>query len=249
MTSEELLQIASRIGCGLLESGAEAYRVENSIHYVIEAYDLGSCQVFSIPNYLHIDLTDRDGRTHSCMSRASSMKSVDLEKLNALNALCRSISQEYPTAEEILRQLDEIESAPQYSLPFQMLSYAVGSAGFALFWGGNALDSAAAAVIGCAVAVAMSGMGRLDTNLFYKSILASALSALLACFFVFLGFGVHRSEIIIGVFMTLLPGVMITNFMREIIVGDWLTGITKLVEALLIATGIALGTGIVLALI
>lgn len=36
--------------------------------------------------------------------------------------------------------------------------------------------------------------------------------------------------------MTLLPGVMITNFMREIIVGDWLTGITKLVEALLIAT-------------
>ena len=113
MTSEELLQIASRIGCGLLESGAEAYRVENSIHYVIEAYDLGSCQVFSIPNYLHIDLTDRDGRTHSCMSRASSMKSVDLEKLNALNALCRSISQECPTAEEILRQLDEIESAPQ----------------------------------------------------------------------------------------------------------------------------------------
>ena len=183
------------------------------------------------------------------MSRASSMKSVDLEKLNALNALCRSIAQECPATEEILRRLDEIESAPQYSLPLQILSYAVGSAGFALFWGGNALDSAAAAVIGCAVAVAMYGMGKLDTNLFYKSILASALSALLACFFVFLGFGVHRSEIIIGVFMTLLPGVMITNFMREIIVGDWLTGITKLVEALLIATGIALGTGIVLALI
>ncbi len=37
MTCEELLQIASRIGRGLLESGAEAYRVENSVHYVIEA--------------------------------------------------------------------------------------------------------------------------------------------------------------------------------------------------------------------
>ena len=80
MTCEELLQIASRIGRGLLESGAEAYRVENSVHYVIEAYDLGSCHVFSIPNYLHIDLTDQDGVTHSCMSRASSMKSVDLRK-------------------------------------------------------------------------------------------------------------------------------------------------------------------------
>ena len=92
-------------------------------------------------------------------------------------------------------------------------------------------------------------MGRLEANLFYKSIVASALSAILACLFIFLGFGVNRSEIIIGVFMTLLPGVMITNFMREIIVGDWLTGITKLVEALLVATGIALGTGIVLAFV
>ena len=92
-------------------------------------------------------------------------------------------------------------------------------------------------------------MGRLEANLFYKSIVASALSALLACLFVHLGFGINRSEIIIGVFMTLLPGVMITNFMREIIVGDWLTGITKLMGALLIAASIALGTGIVLALI
>ena len=112
MTCEELLQIASRIGRGLLESGAEAYRVENSVHYVIEAYDLGSCHVFSIPNYLHIDLTDQDGVTHSCMSRASSMKSVDLEKLNALNALCRSIAQECPATEEILRKRPAVFPSP-----------------------------------------------------------------------------------------------------------------------------------------
>lgn len=247
MTCEEILPIAARIGRGLLESGAEAYRVEDSVHHVVEAYDLGACEVFSIPNYLHIDLIAKDGVPHSNMCRASSLKSVDLEKLNDLNDLCRSIARNKPSAEEIRARLDEIDRTRQYSLPLQMLAYAVGSAGFALFWGGVALDAAAAAVIGCAVAAAMFLMGRLEANLFYKSILASALSALLAVAFVSLGFGLHRSEIIIGVFMTLLPGVMITNFMREIIVGDWLTGITKLVEALLIATGIALGTGIVLA--
>ena len=41
MTCEELLSIAAHIGRGLLESGAEAYRVENSVHYVVEAYGLG----------------------------------------------------------------------------------------------------------------------------------------------------------------------------------------------------------------
>ena len=249
MTCEELLSISAHIGRGLLESGAEAYRVENSVHYVIDAYALGRCQVFSIPNYLHIVLTDAEGGTHSSMCRAASMKGVDLERLNSLNDLCRSIAAEKPEAEEIRARLRAIDSAKPYSLPAQIAAYAIGSAGFALFWGGGALDAAAAAAIGCAVAVAMFYMGKLDTNLFYKSILASMLSAALACLCVRIGFGSHRSEIIIGVFMTLLPGVMITNFMREIIVGDWLTGLTKLAEAILIAAAIALGTGIVLAVL
>ena len=249
MTCEELLRIAGCIGRGLLESGAEAYRVEDSLRRVIAAYDLGACQVFSIPNYLHIDLTDKDGQSHSHMVRASSLKSVDLEKLNALNDLCRKITAATPEASEVWAALEEAEGTVQYSLPMQMLAYVLGSAGFALFWGGVAIDAASAAVIGVAVALVMYAMGRLEANLFYKSMVASAISAVLACVFVSFGFGLHRSVIIIGVFMTLLPGVMITNFMREIIVGDWLTGITKLVEALLIATGIALGTGIVLALI
>lgn len=249
MTCDELLQIAGRIGQGLLESGAEAYRVENSVHHVVGAYRLGDCQVFSIPNYLHINLIAPDGTAHSYMRRASSLKSVDLEKLNALNNLCRSIAAEKPEADEIRKQLDAIEQTPQYSLPMQMLAYAVGSAGFALFWGGGWLDALAAGIAGCVVAVAMYIMGLLEANLFYKSIVASMIGALLACLFVFLGFGSHRSEIIIGVFMTLLPGLMITNFMREIIVGDWLSGMIKLAEALLIAIGIALGAGIVLAVL
>ena len=94
MTCEEILPIAARIGRGLLESGAEAYRVEDSVHHVVEAYDLGACEVFSIPNYLHIDLIAKDGVPHSNMCRASSLKSVDLEKLNAPETTCAAPSPE-----------------------------------------------------------------------------------------------------------------------------------------------------------
>ena len=247
MTGEELITIASHIGHGLLESGAEAYRVENSVHYVIEAYDIGACQVFSIPNYLHIHLTKKDGTTISDMRRASSMKGVDLERLNALNDLCRFIAQYTPDADEIWERLHKIDNGRNYSLLMQMLSYAVCSAGFAMFWGGVLLDALAAAIIGAIIGAAMFVMGHLEANLFYKSLISSTLSAFLACIFIYFGLGINRSEIIIGVSMTLLPGLMLTNFMREIIVGDWLTGITKLVEALLIAASVALGTGIVLA--
>ena len=46
--------------------------------------------------------------------------------------------------------------------------------------------------------------------------------------------------------MNLVPGLALTNVMRDIIAGDLVAGLTKLVEALLTATGIALGTGVAL---
>ena len=62
------------------------------------------------------------------------------------------------------------------------------------------------------------------------------------------GLGQHASLIITGAIMTLVPGIVITNFMRDIIAGDLISGLIKLAEALLTATGIALGTGLALAL-
>ena len=55
-------------------------------------------------------------------------------------------------------------------------------------------------------------------------------------------------KIIIGLVMTLVPGVAITNSVRDVIAGDFIAGQTKMTEALLTATSIALGTGIALSL-
>ena len=48
--------------------------------------------------------------------------------------------------------------------------------------------------------------------------------------------------------MILVPGIAFTNAMRDIMAGDLTSGVNKVVEALLIATAIALGTGFVLSL-
>ena len=46
--------------------------------------------------------------------------------------------------------------------------------------------------------------------------------------------------------MNLVPGIAITNCMRDIMAGDMFAGLTKLTESLLTATAIALGAGIAL---
>ena len=48
--------------------------------------------------------------------------------------------------------------------------------------------------------------------------------------------------------MNLVPGVAITNSVRDIIAGDFIAGQTKMTEALLTATSIAVGTGIALSI-
>ena len=74
-------------------------------------------------------------------------------------------------------------------------------------------------------------------------------AALLAAGLTDLGVGEHIDLIIIGAIMAQAPGLVITNFMRDIMAGDMMSGLVKLAEALLTGAGIALGTGVALSLV
>ena len=99
-----------------------------------------------------------------------------------------------------------------------------------------------------AIGISLIFMSRLGTNLFFKTIAGGFVSALAAVVLVALGLGTHTNLIIIGAIMALAPGVVITNFMRDIMAGDMLSGLSKFAEALLTGAGIALGTGLALSL-
>jgi len=58
------------------------------------------------------------------------------------------------------------------------------------------------------------------------------------------GLGAHLDQIIIGALMALVPGIALTNAMRDVMAGDMVSGISKVAEALLIGGAIALGTAL-----
>ena len=55
---------------------------------------------------------------------------------------------------------------------------------------------------------------------------------------------VSKDAVIIGSLMLLVPGLSITNAIRDSISGDLLSGVTRGIEACLIAVALALGAGI-----
>ena len=59
----------------------------------------------------------------------------------------------------------------------------------------------------------------------------------------------HPDAIIIGMLMTLVPGIVFTNAMRDFMAGDCIAGMIKLTEAILIGAGIAVGVSVSLAVL
>lgn len=242
-----LLTLAVEIGRRLQESGAEIYRVEEAVQRTFQAYGVDSGQAFAIPNCLIVSVVDDEGRPLTQMQRISARGS-DVTRMELVYDFCRRVCQTAPDVNSALEQLRELDKKPSaFPVWMQLLGYFLGAGGFALFWGGSAWDGAAGGLCGVVIGLCLLWMGRLNANLFIKTVIASFVSVFLAAVLVHIGLGENINYITIGALMALVPGVMFTSFMRAIMAGDLVAGLFKLVEALLTGGAIALGALVAMA--
>ncbi len=245
MDCEKLLGVATDIAYDLLESGAEIYRVEESIQRIFSAYGAREGSIFAIPTLLILSLEDEEGNPHTAIRRLGNHGS-DLARVGAYNDLCRSICRDRPPLEEIPAALARIGRTPHYT-PLQQI-FAGGCVAFAftLLFGGGINDALCALVCGMGVKWIQHLFEKLEANAFFTTIVASFAAAAGTLILAQAGLLSNLDKAVIGILMNLVPGLALTNVMRDIIAGDLVAGLTKLVEALLTATGIALGTGVAL---
>ncbi|MBR6518135.1 MAG: threonine/serine exporter family protein, partial [Oscillospiraceae bacterium] len=134
-----------------------------------------------------------------------------------------------------------IRKEKPYSFFTSLMAYGFTAFFFCLFWKGDLRDSAVAFVCGLSTKYCLEFMSKGKSNIFFSNAVSSAVIAYIAIICVNLGIAHHYDKIIIGAIMSLVPGVAITNIMRDIIAGDVITGTTKLAEVLLTALAIAVG--------
>lgn len=239
-----LLHLTVELGCRLQESGAEIYRVEEAIRRIFLAYGVEQGQVFAIPNCLIVSAIDEQGRPISRLRRIPG-HGTDVTRMERVYDYCRRLCRETPEPELALAELEALDREhPQWPFGVRLGGYFVATGSMGLFFGGGPLDALAAGLCGAAAGACMMGLDRFRTNLFVKTVVAAFLSAALAGLLVALGLGSHTHFIIIGGLMALVPGLMFVSFMRDIIAGDTVAGLIKLVEALLTGCAIALGTAV-----
>lgn len=238
-----MLNTITDMGGVLLENGAEIYRVEESMRRLCQAYGLGTGEVFAISSSIFCSFQDENGRNY-CRVRRITSRTMDLDKVERANALCREVCAGLMPAEEVERRLREIEGRKRYGFWARLGGSALVAASFTLLFGGIWPDAVLAGVCGSVICLALALLERLESNFFFTNLAASALAAALALAAFRLGAPVHTDKVIIGALMLLVPGVALTNFMRDLMAEDFISGMLKLTEALLVAAAIALGTGV-----
>lgn len=247
MNYEELLELAVDLAYQLQSCGAETYRVEESISRIFGAYGVEG-EAFAIPNCIIASLETPDERNLTRMRRTG-YSSTDMYALERYNALCRRICQETPPVETAVQWL-EAEIRQPRACPFwvALLGYALAAAGFSLFFKGTALDALCGAACGVVTFFCLRFMENLRVNLFFKTLTAGFAAAMLAETLAAVGLCQNADSAIIGTLMLLVPGLLFTNSIRDIIYGDTMSGVNRLVQVLIIALALAVGVGAAVAL-
>lgn len=246
MDLNKLLNISTLAGKIMLESGAETYRVEETIVRIGLSFGVDDAESFVTPTGIITSLT-KDSKTVTLVRRITS-RGVDLNKIDLINNLSRQVQAQSMTVDELNTELINISQSDRYSAALTLFSSCTAAGCFALMFGGNIKDFFAAFIIGACIKIVSAVCQKLDINSFFINSLGGGLCAILAIILMKLNICANLDKTIIGSIMLLVPGLTITNAIRDTIAGDLLSGITKAAEAFLVAISIAVGTGAILSL-
>ncbi len=242
---DEVLETAVEAGHILLESGAEIFRVEETMQRISRYFgvDEQHKEFFVLANGLFATGTTERG--HFAKVRQSRVHGARLSKVVAINQLSREIERGAYTLPEVRQELARIKNLPEPPKLMQIVASGLGSAAFCCMFGGGLMDCLAAFLAGLLLYVFVLYVSAPHMSNISGNLLGGALVTVLCLVFHKLGFGRDLSRMIIGSIIPLVPGVAFTNGIRDIADGDYISGAVRLLDALLVFLCIAVGVGVV----
>ncbi len=244
----DILDIALYAGQIMLENGAETYRVEETIEHICKSRGLDDVHSFTIPTGIFMSY-HYDGQDFSYV-RKMRANIIDLHIISMVNEFSRDFVAGNIPVESALAHLKTIRKAPHYPQLLQHAAGGLASGFFTLIYGGNTLEGVLSFMVGFMVVFTVNAISKRTRAFFLKNLgggIVNTLAAmLLTSIAVSLGHPVNVDVIVIGALMPLVPGVAITNALRDTISGDFVSGVSKLSEAFGVALAIALGVAAVL---
>ncbi|EUJ45458.1 threonine/serine exporter family protein [Listeria riparia] len=237
-----LLETCLLAGKIMMESGAEMYRVEDTMSRIAETATDTKGISFVTPTGIFMAL---QGGSTVKMEQIPT-RTINLEKVSMVNDLSREFTVRKISLGKLYTQLRALDKEVKFfPVWLQIVSSAVISGTLMMIFGGVWKDFIATSLIG-AIGFIIFYYG---TEFFKVKFLAEFLAAftigLLSVLVISIGWGVSLDKMVIGAVMPLVPGVPITNAVRDLLAGHLLSGIARGTEALITAGTIGIGIAVV----
>ncbi|KSU61598.1 hypothetical protein AS034_14795 [[Bacillus] enclensis] len=237
----DIMEVCLLAGKIMLQSGAETYRVEDTMMRIAASYGIKESHSYVTPTGIIFSI-ETDEPTKTKLIRINE-RSTDLEKVTLVNGISRKISEGLYSIEEAYSELEELEKSDHsYSFLVQVFAASIASGCFLIMFLGRWDDFIPAFITGGAGYMSVVYLHRFVPIKFFAEFLASFIIGILSFMFVHFGAGQELDKIIIGSVMPLVPGLLITNAVRDLMAGHLVSGLSKGAEAFL--TAFAIGTGI-----
>ncbi|OEG00308.1 hypothetical protein BHF71_05250 [Vulcanibacillus modesticaldus] len=239
----EIIEVCLLAGKIILSNGGETYRVEDTMIRIAQSYSVKEVYSFVTPTGIFLTVQgENKGQEQTKFIRIFE-RSIDLNKVVLVNDISRRICNGSLTIDEAYEKLLEIENQKHlYPKWIQIIAAAIATGFFALMFGGDWKDYLSAFITGGIGFVVFIYIHRLVRVKFFTEIITSTIIGLISVFFLKIGLGNHLEKIVVGSIMPMVPGVQITNAVRDLMAGDLVSGVARGSEALI--TALAIGTGI-----
>ncbi|MGL4391992.1 MAG: threonine/serine exporter family protein [Fusobacteriaceae bacterium] len=238
----EVVYLANLVGKILLKSGAEAYRIEDAIIDICKHFGLHG-EPFVTMTCIVCSARDEDGNLFSSVERIRGRK-TNLGRIHEINELLGKLD-DY-TFDELFRKVMDIKEYKTFPKKIVVLGYCGGAAFFAFLFDGNIRDFGVVLVIGFLVYFVMDISTTFEINNFFSIAVASFVCAAVSVLSLRLKITTNVATPIISSLMLLVPGLSFTNSIRDLIAGDFLSGLSRGIEAIMIAASLAVGAGVAL---
>lgn len=245
MTDYKLLaNTALLAGEIMLCSGAETYRVEDTMYHILKTSNLESIQVIAMMTGIVLTLNDPCMEQPVTMMRRVSERSTNVSNIIKANDISRRYCGGDISLEEAYEELTHAKGK-QYSRLFYNIATVGIAVGFAMMFGGSIKELVLAAIVGAVLACVMTFGKITKINGVLVHVLSGLGIAMLTVVLqrlLFADASIHI--VIVSAIMPIVPGVAITNAIRDTIQGDYLSGCARILEAFLVAMAIAVGAGL-----